>query len=163
MTLHPGVEGGLGLFEQSDVFEAGLFGGFEGELARHGVEGSRHRDQGLLRGERGAGHLGVPGMAQIFQVAAGSFEGRDLLHAVGSAKGQQCGGAVHAGVRKPRFGRGDQPSGILHAALLCQTAGDEAAGLIPGQGDGSRREIGGTGQVQERRQQVFVAHFTGIH
>ena len=44
VALHPGVKRGLRLFEQSDVFEAGLFGGFEGQFARHGVEGSRYRD-----------------------------------------------------------------------------------------------------------------------
>ena len=102
-------------------------------------------------------------MPQVLQVAARGFEGRDLLHAFGSAEGQQRGHAVHAGVRKPRLGRGDQPPGILDPALLCQLAGDERAGLIPGQGDGSGREIGRAGQVEERRQQVFVAHFTGIH
>ena len=102
-------------------------------------------------------------MAQVLQVAAGCFEGRDLGDAFGSAERQQWGRAVDAGVGKPRLGRRNQPPGILDPALLCQPAGDEPAGLIPGQGDGSSLEIGGPGQVQERRQQVFVAHFTGIH
>ena len=42
MPLHPGVKRGLRLFEQGNILEAGLFGRFERQFARHRVEGGRH-------------------------------------------------------------------------------------------------------------------------
>ena len=62
MALDPGVEGRLRLFEQGDVLIAGLLRGFQGQFARHGVEGRGDGDQHLLRLEGRVGHLGVPGL-----------------------------------------------------------------------------------------------------
>jgi hypothetical protein len=52
--------------------------------------------------------------------------------------------------------------GVFRPALLRQPAGYVGAILVPGEGDGSRREIGQSGQVKERRQQVLFAHLARI-
>ncbi len=57
VPLNPGVECGLRLLQQSDVFIARLPGGVQGELTRHRVERCRNRHQHLLRGERGIRHF----------------------------------------------------------------------------------------------------------
>ena len=44
----PGVERGLGLFEQRDPREPGLFRRLHGQLPRHLVERGRHREDHLL-------------------------------------------------------------------------------------------------------------------
>ena len=146
VALDPGVEGGLRLFEQGDVLIAGLLGGFEGQLARHGVEGGGHGDQHLLLGEGRVRHFGVPGLAQVLQVAAAGLHRRDLLDAFGGAEGQQGSGAVDAGMREPGFGGGDQAAGILDAALLGQAADHVVAAGVPGKRDGAGREIAGPGR-----------------
>ena len=127
VALDPGIEGGLRLFEQGEVLIAGLLRGFERQLARHGIERCRHRDQHLLLGEGSVGLLEIPGLAQMLQIAAAGFDRRDFVDALGRAERQQRRGAVHAGMREPRFGRGDQPPGVLRAALLRQPAGHESA------------------------------------
>ncbi len=162
VALDPGVEGRLRLLQQSDVAVAGLFGGFERQFARHRIEGRGHGDQHLLFGERRVRHLRVPGLAQVLQVAAAGLHRRDFLHAIGRAEGQQRTGAVHAGMREPAFGAGDQASGILHAAFLRQASHHVAALRVPGQCQRPLRKIAGAGQVQEGGQQVLVADFAGI-
>ena len=163
MPLDPGVEGGLRLFEQGDVLVAGLLGGLEGQVARDGIERGGHGDQHVLLGEGRVGHLAIPGVAQVVQIAAAGLDGRIFGHALGRAEGQDGRGTIHAAMREPRFGGGDQAAGILDAALLGQPA-DHGFGLrIPGQGNGAGGKIGGAGDVEERRQQSFVAHFRRVH
>ncbi len=155
MPLDPGVEGRLRLFEQRDVLIAGLLGGFQRQFARHGIERSRHRDQHLLLGERRVGHAGVPGLAQMLQVAAAGFHRRDLVDAFRRAEGQQRRGAVHAGMREPRFGRRDQAADVFRrrASAPAGPTTKSRAG-VPGQRDGAGRKIGRARQVEERGQQV---------
>ena len=86
MALDPGVEGGLRLFEQGDVAISGLLGGFEGQLAGDGVEGGGHRDQHFLLDEGRVGHLAIPGVAEVIEIAAAGFDGGILGHAFGSAE-----------------------------------------------------------------------------
>ena len=52
--------------------------------------------------------------------------------------------------------------GVLHAALLRQAAHDVVARIVPREGEGAGREIRGTRKIEERGQQVFVAHLAGI-
>ena len=78
MPLDPGVEGGLRLFEQKEISVAGLFGGFQGQLARHGVEGGGHGDQDLLLDERRVREFAIPGVAQVVQIAAAGLDGGKL-------------------------------------------------------------------------------------
>ena len=163
MPLDPGVERGLRLFEQRDVLIAGLFGGLQRQVARHGVERGGHRHQHLLLGERRIGHRAVPGVPQMVQIAAAGLHRRKFGHAFGRAEGQDGRGAVHAAMRKPRLRRRHQAAGIFHAALLRQAA-DHGFGLrIPGQRRRAGGKIGRAGNIEERRQQVFVAHFRRVH
>ena len=94
VAFDPGVEGGLRLFQERDVAIAGLLGSFQGEFARHRVEGCGDRHQHLLRGEFGVGHAGVPGFAQMFEVTAAGFERRNFGDALGRMEGQQRRGAI---------------------------------------------------------------------
>ena len=162
VAFDPGIEGGLGLFEQGEVAVAGLLSGFERELARHRIEGSRHRHQYLLIGEGGLRHAEIPSLAEVFEVAAAGFHGRDLVDAFGSAKRHQRGGAVHGRMGEPALGRGDQPAGIFRAALLRQLPHHEIAVGVPGQRQGSRGKVGAAGQVEKRGQQVLVADLAGV-
>jgi hypothetical protein len=99
MAFDPGIEGGLRLFEQREIPVAGLLGGFERQLARHRIEGCRHRHQYLLLGEGSLRKRRVPSLAQVLQVAAAGLDGRNLLDAFRSAKRHQRRGAVHTGMR----------------------------------------------------------------
>ncbi len=98
----------------------------------------------------------------MFQVAAAGIDGRDLIHAFGGAERQQGRGAVDAGVREPAFGGGDQAAGVFDAALLRQTAGDEIGRVVPRKAETPGGKIAGAGQVEERGQETFLAHFAGI-
>ena len=83
MPLDPGVERGLRLFEQQQILVAGFFGGFQRQLARHGIERRGHGHQHLLLDERRVRHLRIPSLAQMLQIAARSFHGRNLCDAFG--------------------------------------------------------------------------------
>jgi len=50
-SLDPGIKRGLGLFEQGDVFEAGVRGRRERQLARRGIEGGGNGQDDLLSGD----------------------------------------------------------------------------------------------------------------
>ena len=64
--VDPGIKGGLRLLQQGDVLQAGGAGRLDGQLAGHGVERGRHRQDDVLLLQPVLGHvLGdqvVPGL-----------------------------------------------------------------------------------------------------
>ena len=162
MALQPCVERGLRLFQQGDILITGLPGGVQRQFPRHRVERCRDGDQHLLRPERRVGHPGVPRLPQVLQVAAAGLHGRYFRHAFRRAEGQQRRRAVHRRVRQPAFGRGHQPARVLHAALLRQAAHHVVARFVPRKGKTPGRKVAGPGEIEERWQQVFIAHLAGI-
>jgi hypothetical protein len=163
VPLDPRVERGLRLFEQGDIAISGLFGGFERQLARHRVEGCGHGYEYLLIHERRVRNLFVPRVAQMLQVAAAGLHGRDLGDAFGRAEREQRRGAVHAGMREPRFGGRYHPAYIFDAALLRQAANHCRRIRIPRKSSRSGGKIAGAGQVEERGQQRLIADLAGVH
>ena len=162
MTLQPRVESRLRLFQQGDVLVPGLPGGVQRQFARHRVERCGDGDQHLLRLERRVRHFGVPRLPHVLQVAAAGLHRRDLRHAFRRAEGKQRRGAVHRRVRQPALGRRHQPPRILHAALLRQAAHRIIARFVPRQSQAAGREVRCARQIEERGQQVFVAHLARI-
>ena len=69
------------------------------ELTRHGVERRGYRDKHLLPGERRVGHLEVPSLPQVLQVAAGRFDRRQLLHTFSRTPREDSARTVDAGLR----------------------------------------------------------------
>jgi hypothetical protein len=147
VAFDPGVESGLRLFEQCEIAVAGLNGGFQRQFARHRIEGSRHRYQHLLLGERSLRHARVPGLAQVLQKPAAGFDGRNPADAFRSAKRHQRRCAVYTRMRQPALGRGHQPPGILRAPLLGQPSHHEIPVRVPGQHQRSSRKVGAARQV----------------
>ena len=71
VAVDPGVEGGLRLLDQHHAGQPGPGGRLDGQLAGHLVERGRQREHEVLLGERAPGKVGVPGGADVGQVAAG--------------------------------------------------------------------------------------------
>ncbi len=163
MALDPGIERRLRLFEQDHVAVACLLGGRQGELARHGVEGGGHRHQHLLIGEGRVGHFEIPGVAKVLQIAARGFYGRELLHALGGAPGENRAGAIDAGLREPTLRRRDEAARVFDAAFLRQAADQVARLRVPGKRQRAFGEIQRAGQVERRGQQRFLAQLAGVY
>ncbi len=68
--VDPGVEGGLGLFEQQDARQPGVARRLHRELAGDLVERGRHGEHHVLLGQRVVREGVVPGGADVRQVAA---------------------------------------------------------------------------------------------
>ena len=97
-VLDPAVQRGLGLFEQGDAAVAGGPGSFGGEFAGGRVEGGgdRHGDVLLRKGGLRVG--GVPGVAQVRQVADRGGQRRDARYFGRRLGGQDRRAAVDARV-----------------------------------------------------------------
>jgi hypothetical protein len=77
MAFEPGVESGLGFFEENEIGKAGAAGGVFGEGAGGGVEGGGDGDEDL-------GVFDVAeGLAEVGEVGGGGFEGGDFRDAFG--------------------------------------------------------------------------------
>ena len=142
---------------------AGLLGGFERQLARHRVEGRRHGDQHLLLRRRRIRHLanprlraGAPGSGGWLPPARSCRR----LPARGTAAAARCGPRPNARARTWR----KRPAGRRFPRRASAPAGPPRSARPASQGSAmrSRRKIGGAGQVEERGQQVFVAHLARI-
>ena len=133
----PGVKGGLGLFEQRDVFESGLRGRLHRQLAGDGVERRRNRQVNLLVlepiGGRLAGDLRVPGVAEVFEIRGRRADRRDPRHIVGRRPGQDRRAAVDPRMREPALGRADQPPRHLGAVLAGEDADHAVRRRLPRQ------------------------------
>ena len=92
VAFDPCVEGGLRLFQQDEISEAGAARGVFGEAAGGRVERSGNGDENLR----------IPDvakrLAKVVQVGGGSFQGRNARHAFGGSEGEERGRAVNAGV-----------------------------------------------------------------
>ena len=107
----PGVEGGGGLFDERDVFEARLGGGLDGEFAGLLVKGSGDGEDDVLGGEGGFRMSGVPGFADVAEEGGGDFDGGEFAGFGLGFPGEDFGRAVDVGVGEPAFGRVDGAGG----------------------------------------------------
>jgi hypothetical protein len=152
-VLDPAVQRGLGLFEQGDVAVAGGLGGLGGELAGGRVEGGGDGDGDVLLRKGGVRVGGVPGFAQVRQVADRGGEGRDARHLGRRLGGQDGRAAVDARVAQPALGARHQADRRGGAAGAGELAGGEILAGGPGQGQVARGEFALVGQVEEGGQQ----------
>ena len=139
--FEPAVEGGLGFFEEADVFgESGFGGGVEGEALGDGVERGGDGDGDFLGVEGGIGETGVPCAAEVVEEEGGGADGGDFLVVRDFLGGprEEGGGAVHGVVAEPGFGGMGDAAGSLAGAF----AGEAAAEPIASP-DCGRLELGG--------------------
>src|SRR5579864_7478699 len=141
----PGIEGGRGLLDQREFFEAGFARGYHGQLARLFVEAGGHREDDVVCGKRRALRL-LPCIGQVLQDAGGHFDGREDASALLRIPGQNFGGAIDLGIREPAFG-GVHGFGGDQRALLARVNANVF--LIA--------------QIQERRQRAERLDASGGH
>ena len=159
---HPAVQGGLWLLEQHGVPETCGARGFGGELARSGIERGRHRDGDQLLAERRVDVRGIPGGAQVLEIAHAGLERRDLGDVGRSTRGQDGGAAIDGGVAEPALGAGDQPRRALEAECARDLTHREAGRVVwPGQRERARGQLLFVRQVQKRRQQLALFDLAG--
>jgi len=108
LRLDPGVEGGLGFFEEGYMFETGRMGGFDGQFAGHCIEGRWHGQIDVLGFAAGLGtvpcHLVVPGVTQVLQKRGRGFHRRNAASVRRTVPGEDAVHPVHPAVAQPGFG-----------------------------------------------------------
>ena len=154
--LKPRVERRLRLFNQRDVWQAGLLRGFQREVARGGIERRWHGQNNILFGQGIILELVIPGFAQVGQVTRRRIQWRDALDVFGRLPRKDRAQAIHAGMTEPAFRGGDQPHRDFAAVRPCEFTDDRVfALLVPGQGETAGGKFLIAGQVKERRQQLL--------
>ncbi len=78
--VNPGVEGGLRLLDQHHARQPGQRGRLDRQFPRDLVKRSRQRQHKLLLGQRMAGESGVPGVADVAQIAGADLDRRKPFH-----------------------------------------------------------------------------------
>ena len=139
VRIDPGVERRLRLFQDGDLWQAGIASGLQRQVAGDGVEGCRHGEQDVLLFERRVGERGVPCVAHVREVLCRRRHRRQLRHVIRTAPRQDGRGAIGAGMRQPRLGRRDQPGGNLRPTLPCELSDDEVGCAGPRQRQRIRR------------------------
>ena len=165
MALDPGVEGGLRLFEQRQIAGSRPARRPSASSSRATASNEAGTVTSTCCSVKGAsGMLAVPGLAQVVQIAAAGLHGRELGHAFGRAEGQHGRGAVHARrARATTWPR--RPGGRRSRRRASAPGGPPRASGCGSQGSAGRagRKIGRAGNIEERRQQAFVAHLRRVH
>ena len=158
MGRQPAIKRGLGLFQQGQVFQAGLAGRLHGQVAGHVIERGRHREDHrlLFQPVLGpvAGHDVVPALDQVLEVAAPTPRPAKCAATSGGAlQGSKRGGAVHAGMAQPGLGGRHQPAGDARPVV----AGELAHGISSAPDPRARRRPGRQvvrpGQIEKGGQQ----------
>ncbi len=151
--LEPRVERGLRLLEQHCVIEARGPRGLHGELARRGIERRGHGEDDVLLGELQPLFLEllIEDLPEVLEVAPRRLHGRDLLHVLRRADGQDAHVPVHAAVREPALRARHEPRGRLHPAGARVLPDDERAIRVPRQG---LRPLALVREIQERGQEL---------
>ena len=127
--FEPAVEGGLGFFEEADVFgESGFGGGIEGEALGDGVERGGDGDGDFLGVEGGIGESGVPCAAEVVEEEGGGADGGDFLVVRDFLGGprEEGGGAVDGVVAEPGFGGMGDAAGSFAGAFAGEAAAEPA-------------------------------------
>ena len=107
---------------------------------------------------------GVPGLADVGQVAAADFDRRKPLDVVGPMPGQQRGRSIHARVTQPRLGRMDQPARHQRPLIAGEEAhGMRRRGLSPREPQCAAGGIRLGGLVVERGQRLAGFDLSGSH
>ena len=109
VPVDPGVERRLRFFEQHHPRQARSLRRRQCQFARHLVERSGQSDHNVLFRQRVTGEPVVPSLVDVPQQRRRRLDGREPLHVRVPSPRQQVGRPVHAGVRQPRFRRGDHP------------------------------------------------------
>ncbi len=159
----PGVESGERFFEESWIGETGGDGGFVGEGAGGFVEGGGNGDDGFAIVEGREVFAGVEeAFAEVFEVAAGGFEGGDFaLGEIGFPRENRAF-AVGVGLAEPAFGGGDEAVGDERAVVAGEDSGEtEGFGGLPRELEGAGGEFVGVRQVEGRREGIAFADVSG--
>ena len=105
MIGDPRIKRGRRLFHQREFFDSSGMRGLHGQLARLFVERSRDGQHHVLRCQRRVGMRLVPGIANVRQDRGGNIHRRKHTPAFLRVPREDFGGAIHFGIRKPRFRR----------------------------------------------------------
>ena len=165
--VEPGVEGGLGFFEQRHVAQAGALRRPERQLARLLVERGRHGQQDVLLRQRqrlvALRDLGVERGGEVAQVCGRGVHRRNPRDFLRGAPRQDRCRAVRAAVRQPGFCGRDETHRVLGAAASRELSGDECRRRIPGQRRAAGGKIHRSWRIEERGQQRARRDLAGVH
>lgn len=128
MLGQPGVERGLGLFEQNQVFDACIAGCLFGELARDSIKARRNREDDTRMGQIDAGCL-----RKVLQICLGGIDWGEPLDAFGGAERQKLTMPIHSGIAEPGLGARYKPA-LGFRAALASVAADQPAIVLRGGG-----------------------------
>ncbi len=164
VPLDPGIEGGLRLFEQGDVLVAGLFA-----RLRASARAPRRRTMRAPSPAPAARRTARPasGNPRPRADAPGSggwpppAKASPRLRARGRAAAARCGPRRNARARIWRRTPAARRSPRRASAPAGRPRSRGSASQ--GRASGARREIGGAGHIEERGQQVFLAHLARIY
>ena len=127
MIGDPGIKRRGGLFHQRQLFDPGVVRRLHGQLARFFVKRSRDGQHHVLRCQRGIRMRLVPGIANVRQNGGRNIHRREHPAALLRVPREDFRGAIHFGIRKPRFRRVHR-FGRHQRALLARVSAD--VGLI---------------------------------
>ena len=92
MSRKPGIEGGLRLLKEGDVFKAGGSGRLDRQFPGHGVERRGDGEVDFLVfepvGFQRAGDFKIPGVAKMTQINARRLDRREFFDLLGSVPRQ---------------------------------------------------------------------------
>jgi hypothetical protein len=136
-ALDPAVQGRLRLFQQGRAAVAGVARRFGGQFARARVEGCGNRHGDGLLVERRFRMRGVPGIADVLEVAGRCRPAARRARLLPAHRRQDGGAAVHARVAQPALGRGHQADRRAGAAAARHLANHGCAAWPSVQGRAS--------------------------
>ena len=150
MRVDPGVERGLGLFDEHHAAKPRPGCRLDRQLPGNLVEGGRERQHEVLLGQRMRAKPGVPRTSDVLQVSRTHVDRGEPLHVGRPVPRQHRRRAVHARVTQPRLGRDDQPSGHRGPVI----PGEEADRVrpvfaVPGKPQGIGRQLAGCRLVEK--------------
>ena len=165
--FNPGVEGRLGFFKECDVFQTRGMGRLHRQFPCHGVEGGRDREEDVLAVKARLVVSGcdfmVPRLGKMPEKKRRCFHRGHAPGIGGAVPGEDRLGAVHPGMAQPGLGGRDEAVRDLGAALSCKSAHGKVHVRIPGEGQAARRDVVGTGEKDEGRQQGECPDLEGTH